>query len=352
MNRTVRWLFVAGSILATGVGAIAIRVQTWPCGHWDDNSGCVTNVRLDTQDLGFEPKTLNASYRSFDLSAGGDIVLVGLDGYRRDPSGDERNYYGVLALFDTRNGELIRVLREIKGFDGGISHVSPIRELALSPDGQLAASYAIDPNENGLIVQRTSDGAIVNRVLEGEVPPNEIHSCTGALDFSTDNQFLECGSSLFGLSDGTATSIVGSDGRYRYPRLSDFSVLFSGTAPDGTNVGRGEVRRANGDSIPLQSSLYLYDSAYRTFMFAPNSEWFLDAQVAYEDARGVRFFVPPPFRRLSAIQVWNVDTDLQRTLFTNKRFSRLAWSRDSQHFAVLNEDFTVQVFQAPDSPAE
>ncbi|MEL7477030.1 MAG: hypothetical protein AAGJ55_12515, partial [Cyanobacteria bacterium J06555_12] len=79
MNRTVRWLFVAGSILATGVGAIAIRVQTWPCGHWDDNSGCVTNVRLDTQDLGFEPKTLNASYRSFDLSAGGDIVLVGLD---------------------------------------------------------------------------------------------------------------------------------------------------------------------------------------------------------------------------------------------------------------------------------
>lgn len=345
MSRKFQWWLVAGGTLAVGLSvAIAMRLLTLPCGGWDKQSGCVTTVRLDTRALDFVPGTLTVGFESLDLSVGAETILVGLNGYRQNPTGEgERDYDGVLALFNARTGQLIRVLREVDGLELSVTSASPMREVALSPDGQLAASFSIGATENGLLVQRTSNGAIVNRV-ESESPPELLVSCEASLDFSSDNQFLECGNSVYTISDGTETGLV-------EPRLSDLSVWRFGRAPDGTVVDDAGIRRTDGEILPLRSPLHLSDSAYRTFMFAPNSQWFLEAESVYQ-LQGIWNIVPPPFRRLSAIQVWNVDAELQHVLFTHKRFSLLAWSRDSQYFAMLNEDLTVQVFRAPDSPTE
>ncbi|MEL7082868.1 MAG: WD40 repeat domain-containing protein [Cyanobacteria bacterium J06597_1] len=346
MNRRLQWLLAVSGVLAVGLSvAIAIRIQTWPCGRWDEQSGCVAAVRLDTRELGFVPGTLNVGFESFDLSAGAETILIGLNGYRQNPTGaNNHDYGGILALFNARTGQLIRVLREVDGLEQRAFGTAPMREVALSPDGQLAASFSTGATDNGLLVQRTFDGTIVDWVIESEAPPEWGFSCGASLDFSPNNQFLECGNSVYTISDGTKTGLT-------EPRLSDLSVWRLGRAPDGTVVDEEGIRRTDGETIPLRSPLQFSDSAYKTFMFAPNSQWFLEAESVYQ-VQGIWSIVPPPFRRLSTIQVWNIDAELQRTLFTNKRFSLLAWSRDSQYFAVLNEDLTVQIFRAPDSPEE
>ncbi len=49
--------------------------------------------------------------------------------------------------------------------------------------------------------------------------------------------------------------------------------------------------------------------------FSPDSKHFIQAQVAYYKARGQRFFTPPPFRKLSAVAIWNRNGQQSANIF-------------------------------------
>ncbi|MEM9534727.1 MAG: hypothetical protein AAGA40_03540 [Cyanobacteria bacterium P01_E01_bin.45] len=340
MNRKLQWCLAIGGALAVVVGgAVVIRNQMLPCGWFDRSSGCVASAQLDIQDFGFIPDTVESSYGSFDLSAGAETVLVSLEGLRPDSTGERRHGYEVLALFDTQSGDLIRVLR---GVENRAERYSDIFEVALSRDGQLAASVATDANEQTLLVQRTSDGTIVHQLISDESLFSE---CGGQLDFSPDNQLLQCGFNLYRLANGSLTLItdlLADDNSH--PRLSDYSVSNRAIAPNGTVVDFNAIEQTDGNRTPLQFSPQLDNAIRRALMFAPDNTRFLEVQRANQPPRGFLSLFQPE----SSITVWNVDAEILSVLTTPTRVRRVAWSRDSQHFALLTNGLTVQVFNAPE----
>ena len=62
-------------------------------------------------------------------------------------------------------------------------------------------------------------------------------------------------------------------------------------------------------------------------------------------ARGVRRFVPPPFRRLGAVVIRKAQNPELLTHFSaNKRFYDAAWSRDGAYVGLSNQDLNLDVF--------
>ncbi|MDB9527875.1 hypothetical protein PN498_17905 [Oscillatoria sp. CS-180] len=352
MKYPIRWFLGASCILSVGVGtAIALRMMYWPCGRWETESGCVASVRLQTQALGFEEDTVQVNFRSFDLSTGADTVLVGLGGVRQDSSGQNR-YYAVLALFDARNGTLIREIRAIKGnvravWQDGDDTGARTVEIALSPDGQLAASYGMGEGENRLLVQQTSDGQIVKEFPRGD-PDDEnlVNNCISQLDFTADSRSLQCGSVLYDLDNRNYTSLSDSNGNYKFPRAADFHGGRYALAPDGTRFDRDGIVQPSGAQFPLESDLKVLDDV-GNLAFSPNSQLVLEVRSNRYSARGFRRLIPSPFRRLSGIAVWNREAELQHLFFANQRYDEVAWSRDSEFFALLSQNLTLQTFRAP-----
>ena len=349
---------------------VYVRANTWPCGRFDRWSGCVRSVKLDVGAVGLEPGA-RASYRALDLSAGGESVLVGLRGTRADGA-QPATHHAVLALFDTRDGSVIQVLRDLEGneqrrYDDDWG-ATAIEEAALSQDGSLVASYAFGKNENSLIVQRTN-GRVVTTVFE--IDSDEAYGCTAMLEFSPDNQVLQCGSRLTHLETGETTDLD-VDGRYQFPFYADFAAGEVATAPDGTRAedtirdlflpndltpaemnariddyylaNTFSLRPLDAEPVTVASPLELFD-ARRDFVFSPDSQHLFEGYYAYREARGVRRFVPPPFRRLGAVGIWKAQNpELLTRFFTNKRFYSAAWSRDGAYVGLLNQDLSLDVF--------
>lgn len=340
------------SLLFTSLGiAWYVRANTWVCGRFDFTSGCASSVKLQIDKLSLERDSIDINYRSFDLSSGAKFALVGLKGVRsqKDVNGQiNKRHYAVLALFNTQDGSLIRVLRELKGELLSVSEDGSVNtfEVALSRDGSLVASYAIGENENSLIVQRTNDSSLVKTIydLHGK-NGNYVYHCTTMLDFSPDNKALQCGSTLT-LLDSNKQKSLSVNGEYVFPFFADFSAGSHATAPDGASIDYKELSIPGSKLKVIESPLDLFDSMEQ-MVFSPDGKHFIQAQVAYHEARGERFFTPPPFRRLSGVAIWNRNGQLKRTFFTNNRYREIAWSRDSKYFALINKDLSLQIFQVP-----
>lgn len=364
------------ALLASGVAAYwYIRVSTFPCGRFDSTSGCVSSVKLQTDELGFaDGEKIEVSYNSFDLASGAGVVAVGLHSTDSTSGIESRTpKRAIVALFNAQDGRLIRVMRRLQG------EYSRSEEVALSPDGTLLASYALGDNENSLIVQRTGDGSLVKIIYE--TSDRTVINCLAMLDFSTDNSTLQCGSTLYRLDRNEERSIF-KNHQFIVPSVTLAEFSPGGRAPDGTTVegdyfqekkildrlspqereaklqslgdNRGYVLTKPGsEPILFGSPLELFDSSFdRVFfspdiIFSPDSRLFIGTYTAYREARGMRRFVPPPFRQLTAIAIWTRDAELKNSFFTNRRDREIAWSRDSQHFATIDDDFSVKVFKAP-----
>ena len=390
-------------VLALFLGAATafyVRANTWPCGRFDRSSGCVSSVKLDVEAVGLEPRTTSINYRSFDLGPTAAVALVGLTGVgltgvgltgveltgEAINPGDEPLYYRtVVALFSSETGEPLRVLRDLSGSRVSGSYIqnegTGSGELALSPDGTLAASLAWardgggNLTENSLIVQRTSDGGLVRTVYDG-AGAERIYDCTTMLEFSPDNQFLQCGSRLINLETGEATDLA-VDGYYQFPLYADFAAGEAATAPDGTRVDDSlsdlflpntltpeeinariddyylantfSLQSLDAEPVIVASPLELFDSLHN-FVFSPDSQRLFEGYYAYREARGVRRFVPPPFRRLGAVGIWTTEKpELLTRFFMNKRFYSAAWSRDGAYIGLLNQNLSLDVF-AVDTP--
>lgn len=342
---------LGGLAISLGV-AWYIQVNRWPCSRFDSGSGCVSSVKLQVDELQFEKGTVQINYESLDLSSGAEIALVGLQGNRKEQDAEGKTYnrlYAIVALFNTSNGKLIRVLRELKSSPdyNSVPENGTVwtEDMALSPDSSLAASYGTGENENSLIVQRTADGSKVKTIFERS--DAAIRSCYSMLDFSQDNQVLQCRGTLYWLNSDQYQRLVDNDGQYIYPFIADYASLFKATAPDGTRVrGKFKLTFPNTTSRQVQSPLKLSDDALHNFMFSPDSQLFIEG---YTDSKvnGLQHLIPPPFRRLSAIAVWTRNAELKRMFFTNQGYRSLAWSRDNQNFALAYSDLSLQVFKAP-----
>ena len=369
---------IKNPIILGGLGLLAasfgiawyIRVNYWPCGRFDSTSGCVSSVKLQTEVLGFEDENIRLNFRSLDLASGGETALVGFRGIRVEQGTkgqtDKRHLYAIVALFNTRDGRLIRVLRELKGgskeddgeaynepddrlFDG----VSLTQDVALSEDGSLAASYGIGENENSLIVQRTADGSKVKTIFARR--DSARRGCYSMLDFSKDNKVLQCRSTLHWLDSDQYKRLVDKEGNYIYPFIADSSLTTNAVAPDGTRIRyrfsalsrSGFMVTAPGSvSKRIEPRLNLPGDADHDFMFSPDSQLFMEGYTNLE-VNGIQHLMPPPFRKLSGVAIWTRNAELKRMFFTNKRYRNFSWSRDSKHFALLNTDLSLQVFKAP-----
>jgi len=323
----------------------------------------VSSVQLQVDALGFEDANIRADFVSLDLSSGGETALVGFRGLRVEQNAQEETYkrlYGIVALFNTQNGKLIRILRELEGarnddripddqlFDG----VVLTQDVALSPDGSLAASYGIGENENSLIVQRTADGSKVKTILERR--DSARRGCYSMLDFSKDNKVLQCRSTLHWLDSDQHKRLVDKDGNYIYPFIADSSIRYA-VAPDGTKIryrsstlsSSGLMVTAPGNAPQrIEPLLNLPGNADHNFMFSPNSQLFIEGYTNHK-INGIQHLLPSPLRRLSAVAIWTRNAQLKRIFSTNKRYRNLAWSRDSKYFALINQDLSLQVFKAP-----
>jgi hypothetical protein len=61
---------------------------------------------------------------------------------------------------------------------------------------------------------------------------------------------------------------------------------------------------------------------------------------------GQRSYKPSIFRQRSAVGVWNGKTKvLERSFFSNRRYVRIAWSRDSAWFGFVTRDLRLEVFK-------
>jgi hypothetical protein len=321
-----RWLRFGAFVLLVGFLIVwLIRAATWPCGPLDQNSGCVSSVKLDIAAVGLDPATAAVGWLSFDLSPGGRLALVGMSG----PV--ETGWRSVLALFDAKTGGLVRVLDE-EDRPGGAEDDLIISGAALSPDGSLAAGLLYERRDGArlskLVVYTVSDGRILRTLREGDWT----FDCTSMLDFTNDNKQLQCGFELFDLANGTTTSVL-KDQDVVYPVPADFPGDFA-RAPDGTRV----------DAFTFNPRLQLFD-ATDTFSFAPDSVGLLQTRRAHRPVRGLRQFTPPVLRAMSAVALWDGKAAaLDRSFQTNRWYVRSAWSRDSAFFGFVTGDLRLEVF--------
>lgn len=116
MKRWVMLSVLGGLTVSFGVSWY-IQSNRLPCGRFDSISGCVSSIKLQVDELQFDDGTVKINYQSFDLSSGAEVVLVGLQGNRKEQDSEGNTYnrlYAIVALFNARNGKLIRILRELK----------------------------------------------------------------------------------------------------------------------------------------------------------------------------------------------------------------------------------------------
>ncbi len=336
-------LACAAVLCVVGAAVWFIRAEMWPCGRFERTSGCVSSAKLDVPALGLDPNGTRVDFTSFDIGPDAKVALIGFTG----PSSDR--YRSVLATFNARTGELIRVLRDLRG--GEIkdkeSKLSGFDHIALSADGSLAASWGWGNEHTAnpefkLLVQNMSDGSIAKVVYD--LKSNQGDFCGLMLDFTPDKKKLQCGSKLIDLATGAETPLS-EDGNYVYPVYGDFSAGFRAVAPNGTEVRHDTLRRLGGRRITLNSPIDLVDSV-QDYAFSPDSKYFLESYRAHRENRGIRLYTPSVFRKLSVIGVWNADAQkLERSFSTNVRYWRVAWSRDSAYFGVVNRDLTLQMFK-------
>lgn len=344
------------SVLAVCLGFVwYIQLNRWPCGHFESASGCVSSVKLQVDALKLERDSIKIDHRSLDLSSGAEFVVVGLSGVRteQDTKEQTRKYRSAMvALFNVDDGSLIRIIHEFKGDDYALTE-----GVALSYDGSLVASYGQEGNKISLIVRRTADGSEVTSIFKRygkevtSIIKGYLFACIGMLDFSQDNQALQCGDILFPLNS-TQHRSLSHKGEFVYPMIADSSSSNRAIAPDGTQVEENfdwvekKVKlTVSGATSKLVDSPFDLVDAKRNLMFSPNSKFFIEGYRVHNQIRGKRRFKLPLFRRLSAIAIWTHDGKLKRKFFTNKRYSQVAWSRDSKYYTLIHQDLTLQVFQ-------
>lgn len=345
-HRTTRRRRVAAGAAAVGLLATTAwfaRAETWPCGRLDRGDACVGSTRLDVAALGLDPGTARADFRSFDLGPGARTALVGLTGR----SGERHRT--VLALFDTRTGDPIRILRDLAG--GSLADTpdaqSAVDGAALSPDGTRAVSWAWGTRTNGvaendLRVQDTADARVV-KVLSQGTPRGE-RPCSATVGLSPDNTEVQCAGTVTDLGSGATRSLWDGD-RPLTPRYAGFAGGFFAIAADGTRVEGGQLVRPGEQPAALLPRVTITDEGVGAWAFSPDSRRLLDAHAAYPENRGTRRFTPAPLRTLGVIGVWDVRTAaLDRTLTLNERFDQVAWARDSGHFAIVTRDLDLRVF--------
>ncbi|MGL4236985.1 WD40 repeat domain-containing protein [Tabrizicola sp.] len=320
LARKHRWRLI---LALTAVFAVVwfIRAAMWPCGALDRTSGCVSSVMLDVEALGHDPSAAWANLFTFDLSPGGKTALVSM---MDKPEAGQRS---TLAVFDAKTGALLQLLyNEING--------AFFEEAALSPDATLAAASYRTGRDGTLAIYRVADGSVIKTLKKTEGGEPQRFHCQAMLAFSPDNTKLQCGSELFDIASGTASSLV-EDNEYTFPLLAAFNGTFRSTASDGTRI----------EPPDLNSPLNLFDAQVRV-SFAPDSVGLLEVWLAYGENRGQRFFTPSVFRRMSAVGVWDGKTkELKRSFYANRRYVLTAWSRDSAYFGLITDDLRLEVFK-------
>lgn len=82
---------------------------------------------------------------------------------------------GIVAVFNTADGKLLRILRRLSGASVLVDGV------AISPDGTQVASYGRDAQENRLIVQDLNSGEVTHVVADRGVDQDrlriDLHGC-------------------------------------------------------------------------------------------------------------------------------------------------------------------------------
>lgn len=319
------------------------RAEAWPCGRLDRGDTCVSSTRLDVEALGLDAGSTHADFRSFDLGPGGLTALVGLTGR----SGD--NHRTVLALFDTRTGAPIRTLRDLAGglVSDSTDSRSAVDGAALSPDGSRVVSWAwgtdkAGATENDLRIQDTADASVVKTLHQGS--PLGERPCAATVGLSPDNTQVQCADTVTDLASGTTRSLW--DGKRRLtPRYAGFSGGYLAISADGTLIDGGELERPDGTRVDLAPRVTIPDEGVSNYSFSPDGRYLLDSHAAYSANRGARRVTPAPFRTLSVVGVWNVQTaELERTVTLNDRYHLIAWSRDSSRFGVVTRDLDLQIF--------
>jgi hypothetical protein len=320
----VRWWVMPVFVVAALAAIVGIRMAMWPCGGLDHDSGCKSRVALDLAAVELDPAKTEVNYQGFDLGPRAEVALVGLAGPHDD------GWRGVLALFDTRTGALMRVLHSSDHPSEDHDEQATF-EVALSPDGSQVAAVVIDWNEDerliSLLVYDTRDGRVLHR-LASDLPDFD---CISMLDFSPDGRQLQCGYTVHDLVTGQQSSLVIGNDVLR-PMIADFEP--GGTAPDGTDVKVHD--------LPTRAEIFDSDAS---MIFAPDSIGLLEVWRAYRENRGQRWWTPAPFRELSAVGVWNGQTrTLIRRFEANERYRATAWARDGSHFGFVSDSFYLSVF--------
>ncbi len=327
-----RWRIPALLALVAVLTAVwFIRAEMWPCGALDKTSGCVSSVVLDVAAVGIDPSATYIPWGSFDLSSGGKLALVGL----RAPLDERGGVRTVLATFDAEAGAPLQVLHDSSGniYTGSHSYIDEVA--ALSRDASLVAARIVTQEVDGALhsalnIYRLSDGRLIS-VLRGDN-----YNCNDMLDFGSDGERLQCGRWIFDVESGAGEQIADADGNFRRPMLADSSgSVYEAIAPDTTRIKLSELESAT-DSADTSGRL----------VFAPDSTGLLEVQNSYS-RRGVRRFFPPGvFHQMSAVSVWHGKTKtLQRSFFSNRRYIRTAWSRDSAYFGFVSNDLQLEVFK-------
>jgi WD40 repeat protein len=301
------------------------RAAMWPCGALDGSSGCLSHVALDLDAAGLDPATARPGWLAFDLGPGAEIALVTASGPTTNGG------RGVLALFDTRTGGLIRLLHA-EDFPNGDPGFEPASEAALSPDGTRAAAAIRSRSDQGaplqLRIYDTRTGDTVRTLAAQEFGPD----CTAMLDFSPDGAKLQCGFTVYDIETGQASSALNDDDML-LPMFADFPP--GGRAPDGTVVRPTD--------LPMRTNIFDADA---TTHFAPDSIGLVEVWRAYRENRGQRWWTPSVFRYLSSVGVWDGQTKtLLRRIYANERYEATTWSRDGSHFGFVSDDFHLTVFR-------
>ncbi len=325
------WLLPAVLGLVAVLTAVwFIRAAMWPCGALDGSSGCRSRVALDLDAAGLQAATARVGWVAFDLGPEAETALLAAFG----PTAAGRR--GVLALFDTQTGALIRLLHAEDfpdDYPGSWNEVVA----ALSPDGRRAAAMLRGGGDDDapwpLTIYDTISGAVLHR-LPGHGP-----NCVSMLDFSPDGTKLQCGFTVHDLETGQVSSAL-DDNRMVLPMYADFPP--GARAPDGTVVRSYDL--PSGTEIFEANARIFEDNA--SMHFAPDSIGLLEVWQARHENRGQRWWTPSVFRYLAGVGVWDGQSKtLLRRIYANERYQVSAWARDGGYFGFVSDDFHLTVFR-------
>jgi hypothetical protein len=189
-------------------------------------------VRLDVDALGLDDPQV--ARQAFDVSPGGGEVVVGVvsggNAADRSSDGDGPPSQLALAVFDTADGSLDRVLLE----DTGPSGIDLVETVRWSPDGDeiVAVRYT---DRAAVVVLDAATGERTASVFEG--PPGETSSCSGRIGISEDGRRVQCGSTVVSVPDGTDPVLLDDENRYAATSFADWAWTGTRTARLGYLTG-------------------------------------------------------------------------------------------------------------------